>query len=127
MRDLTIFNDCVKQNNKNNLGGKIDGALRNYRILPEGKLKHLEIFLGSKLVIQVKHFFMEVPMDSTAPFKMLGSVRSSHLPFEMHSVGYVRSDLPIIIHVGSIAMPFFIDKLAAQAFACPETAWLRNP
>jgi len=37
----------------------------------------------------------------------LGSVRSSHLPFKMHSDGYVRSSLPILMHVGSIATPYF--------------------
>jgi len=35
----------------------------------------------------------------------LGSVRSSHLPFEMHEVGYERSSLPILMHIGSIATP----------------------
>jgi len=35
----------------------------------------------------------------------LGSVRSSHLPFEMKKVGYVRSSLPMLMHVGSIATP----------------------
>jgi len=35
----------------------------------------------------------------------LGSVRSSHLPFKKHKVGYVRSSLPILMHVGSVAAP----------------------
>jgi len=35
----------------------------------------------------------------------LFSVRSSHLPFEMHQIGYVRSSLPILMHVVSIATP----------------------
>jgi len=32
-------------------------------------------------------------------------MRSSHLPFKVHYVGYVRSSLPIFMHVGSIATP----------------------
>jgi len=36
----------------------------------------------------------------------LGSVRSSHLPFKMHLFVYVRSSLPILMHVGSIATPY---------------------
>jgi len=35
----------------------------------------------------------------------LDSVRSSHLPIKMHQVGYVRSSLLILMHVGSIATP----------------------
>ena len=37
----------------------------------------------------------------------LGSVRSSLLPFKMHKVGYVRSNVPIPMHARSIATPFF--------------------
>jgi len=36
----------------------------------------------------------------------LSSMRSSHLPFKMHQVGYVRSSLLTLMHVGSIATPF---------------------
>ena len=34
-------------------------------------------------------------------------MRSSHLPFKMHEVGYVRSSLLpcMVMHVGSIATP----------------------
>jgi len=32
-------------------------------------------------------------------------VRSSHLPFKMHYASYVRSSLPVLMYVGSIATP----------------------
>jgi len=45
---------------------------------------------------------------SIALFKViwLDSMRSSHVPFKMYKVGYVRSSLPTIMHVGSVATPF---------------------
>ena len=35
-------------------------------------------------------------------------MRSSHLAFKMHEVGYVRSSLPTLVHVGSIATPTYL-------------------
>ena len=50
-------------------------------------------------------------IDPTARSEMyLGSVRSSNLPFKVQEVGYVRSSLPLFMHFGSIATPFFLSN-----------------
>jgi len=41
----------------------------------------------------------------------LGYVRSSHHPFEMHKLGPVRSSLPILMHVGSIATSLYLSQI----------------
>ena len=53
--------------------------------------------------------FIGVSIDPLPHIKCirLGSVRSMHLPFKMHEVGYVHPSLPILMHVGSIATPLF--------------------
>jgi len=51
---------------------------------------------------KTEHIKKCVSIDPTA---RLCSVRSSHLPFQMRQVGYVRSSLPILMHVGSKATP----------------------
>jgi len=52
-------------------------------------------------------FRVGVSIDPTAPYKMYsGSVRSRQLTFKMPWVGHVRSSLPTLMHVGSIATPF---------------------
>jgi len=61
--------------------------------------------------------FWELTQLSHLKCIRLGSVRSSHLPFKMHEVGYVRLSLPILMQV-RVATPII--------FICPTNCQFSN-
>jgi len=81
--------------------------------------------------LYIKKKGVPVSVDPTAPFKMylLGLVPFvCHLPFKNHYVGYMRSNIPILMHMlgqyGNILkkeikkFSLFILKNKIQSFGC---------